>query len=245
MSEATGDTEAGPPGFLMLFDGPAFEQRVHTVVPPGPVRWFCRSAEMGSDKPMEWWVTAEEPPADESVEITEYRFDPGEEPVVDEESGDMVVHFTCDDTKWMGAPASFQSVEVPPDDPEIPRASFRAEDIAAMLIHGQWYDVPTAGRMYELILEPDDGPVKITTGANLVYEDDGHYIGISPQAVQGFKFRPSSVAQTPHLTPDGTLRVARDTFAAADAEIQRLTAEATTILIVEPNGEHILEPKAE
>lgn len=255
-------------GYALVFDGPAAEERVHMVVPPTPVRWFCRSGEMGSDERMAWW-TMEEPPQDDSVEITEYRLNPNVDSY--EEDGDTVIEYTCDPDLWireeeaesgpMGS-AHEQLRRAIEGDPElaerlaamgtqladphtIPRSSFAAEDVAAILVNGVWHEIPTPGKMFEVVLEPQDSPVKLSIGANLVYKDtNGEYVSIAPQAVHGFRFRPSSVARQPEVTA-GIVRIARDTYDAGGAEVMQMIADADQVYVVEPDGEHTLEKDRE
>lgn len=252
---------SSPVSYLLVFDGPASEERISMCVPPTPVRWFCRSKELGSDEQIKWW-TMEEPPEDESVEITEYRLNPNQE--AREEDGDTVIEYTCDSDLWIrqgqqGARGPLGSAEeqvrvAMEDDPEmarrlaamgaqmvdpqsIPRSSFAAEDIAAILVNGTWIDIPTPGKMLEVVLEPDGSPVKLSIGANLIYKDNGEYVSIAPQAVQGFRFRPSSVARQPEVT-EGIVRIARDTYDAGGAEVLQVVADASAVYVVEPDGEH-------
>jgi hypothetical protein len=228
-------------GYLLVFDGPAQAERIWMAVPPGPIRWFCRSGEMGSDESIEWWVTAEAPPEDESVEVTEYRLDVSVEAEIDEETNGVRIPFTCDSEKWFSA-QDFSGLQVPDSSnedqgPGIPRSYFEAGDISKILVNGNWYEVATPGKMAELLIEPGvGGNVKISTGANLIYKDGDEYVAISPVNVNGFRLRPSSVAQEPEIHQDGTVRVSRDVYDADDEQIKAAVAGAATVYVIEPDG---------
>lgn len=152
------------------------------VVPPEATRWFVQGQEMGTDKTMDWW-TMEQPPEDDSVQITEYRIDPTIEAQHDDETGDTVLHYTCDDTKWLvpEGTASDEAVE------GLRRAGYDTEKLReAMLSDPELRDrvnalASQAGVKYE---DPDEIPraffspadiraILTTSGEWLTFVDGG------------------------------------------------------------------------
>lgn len=247
---------SAPTSYMLVFDdGPAAEERVSMCVPPTPVRWYCTSGELGSDQRVQWW-TMEEPPEDPDIEIVKYVATTTDLASADtNEDGDLEIHYSCAESAPLGSTEA-QARRVLEENPElaerlagigaqiaepesIPRSAFSAEDISAMLVNGTWIEVPTPGTILEVVLEPTDGKVKLSIGANLIYKDgNGEFVAITPQAVHGFRFRPSSVAQTPEVHGDGHVRVARDTYDGDDSEVKAAVADAEVVYVVEPNGQH-------
>jgi hypothetical protein len=252
-----------PIRYLLVFDGPASEERISRSVMPTSPRWYCRSGELGSDESATWW-TFEEPPEDESVEVTEYRHNLTRP--VRQEDDETVMEYTCDSEQWVmpsenpieeqiraaieanpelaktleeiGEQYGDRLIEAQKAQPEsIPRASFAAEDIAAILVNGTWFEIPTPGKMLEVVLEPEGSTVSLSIGPNLIYEQDGEYVSLSPQAVHGFRFRPSSIGHTLEVTGD-VVRVGRDLYELADENVLQACAQAEAVYVVEPNGEH-------
>lgn len=233
---------------LVFADGPAEDERVHINVEPQPVRWYCESAELGSDDLHGWW-SLEEPLPDDSITVTRYEL-LGEIDDPDIEGDARVYRYGI--SAEIDAPEDWEGYPEVPEgadrllsalrsrlasSEEIPVARFRDADIRAVMIDGTWHQLATPGEMSQVVIQTDAASLAI--GPCLCFLTGEGQMLVPPTAVQAFRASDSTVAATPEVRGDAVYvnrAVYGDDGETLDQGSSETIAEAETVVVVEPTG---------
>lgn len=232
---------------LVFADGPAEDERVHINVEPQPVRWYCESAELGSDDLHGWW-SLEEPLPDDSITVTRYEL-LGEIDDPDIEGDARVYRYGIsaeidapeEDYTPPGSGEDFLrgliGGNLLPRPEEIPVARFRDADIRAVMIDGTWHQLATPGEMSQVVIQTDAASLAI--GPCLCFLTGEGQMLVPPTAVQAFRASDSTVAATPEVRGDAVYvnrAVYGDDGETLDQGSSETIAGAETVVVVEPTG---------